>query len=70
VLSALTLHQSHESGDKAVQGGSVVALTSNYLKLLLPDSRILPNTLVDARVRQVHAGQLFGTPLNQDFHPV
>ena len=69
VLSALTLHQTHESGDKAVQGGSVVALTSNYLKLLLPDTGIRPNTLVDARVRQVQAGQLFGTPLNQDLQP-
>jgi len=51
-LSALTLDDS-ESGER-------VALSSNYLKIVLPGSSLPPNVLVDIHVGRVHQGLLFG----------
>jgi threonylcarbamoyladenosine tRNA methylthiotransferase MtaB len=53
-LSALTLDDS-ESGER-------VALSSNYLKIVLPGSNLPPNTLLDIYVGRVHEGLLFGFP--------
>jgi threonylcarbamoyladenosine tRNA methylthiotransferase MtaB len=51
-LSAITLDES-EAGDR-------VALSSNYLKIVLPGSNLPPNTLLDVHVGRVHEGLLFG----------
>jgi len=51
-LSALTLDETQEGGR--------VALSSNYLKIALPASPIVPNTLVDVRVGRAHEGLLYG----------
>ena len=51
-LSALTLDES--------QGGERVSLSSNYLKIVLAGSNLLPNTLVDVQIGRVHEGLLFG----------
>ncbi len=53
-LSAITLDES-ETGDR-------VALSSNYLKIVLPGSSLPPNTLLDIQVGRVHEGLLFGFP--------
>ncbi len=51
-LSALTLDETEE--------GSRVALSSNYLKIVLPASPLAPNTLVDVRIGRAHQGLLYG----------
>ena len=51
-LSAITLDES-EAGDR-------VALSSNYLKIVLPGSNLQPNTLLDVHVGRVHDSLLFG----------
>jgi threonylcarbamoyladenosine tRNA methylthiotransferase MtaB len=51
-LSAVTLDES-ETGER-------VALSSNYLKIVLPGSNLPPNTLLDIQVGRVHEGLLFG----------
>jgi threonylcarbamoyladenosine tRNA methylthiotransferase MtaB len=51
-LSALTLDETEE--------GSRLALSSNYLKIVLPASPLAPNTLVDVRVGRAHEGLLYG----------
>jgi threonylcarbamoyladenosine tRNA methylthiotransferase MtaB len=51
-LSAITLDES-EAGDR-------VALSSNYLKIVLPGSNLPPNMLLNVRVGRVHEGLLFG----------
>jgi threonylcarbamoyladenosine tRNA methylthiotransferase MtaB len=53
-LSAITLDVSEASG--------CVALSSNYLKIVLPGSNLPPNTLLDIQVGRVHEGLLFGFP--------
>jgi threonylcarbamoyladenosine tRNA methylthiotransferase MtaB len=53
-LSALTLDETAE--------GARVALSSNYLKIVLPSSEIAPNTLVNVRVGRSHDGLLYGYP--------
>jgi threonylcarbamoyladenosine tRNA methylthiotransferase MtaB len=53
-LSAITLDES-ETGER-------VALSSNYLKIVMPGSNLPPNTLLDIQVGRVHAGLLFGLP--------
>jgi threonylcarbamoyladenosine tRNA methylthiotransferase MtaB len=53
-LSAVTLDES-ETGER-------VALSSNYLKIVLPGSNLPPNTLLDIQVGRVHEGLLFGFP--------
>jgi threonylcarbamoyladenosine tRNA methylthiotransferase MtaB len=53
-LSAVTLDESEPSGR--------VALSSNYLKIVLPGSNLPPNTLLDIQVGRVHEGLLFGFP--------
>jgi threonylcarbamoyladenosine tRNA methylthiotransferase MtaB len=53
-LSAVTLHESEAS--------ERVALSSNYLKVVLPGSNLPPNTLLDIQVGRVHEGLLFGFP--------
>jgi threonylcarbamoyladenosine tRNA methylthiotransferase MtaB len=53
-LSAVTLDES-ETSDR-------VALSSNYLKIVLPGSNLPPNTLLDIHVGRVHEGLLFGFP--------
>ena len=53
-LSAVTLHESETS--------ERVALSSNYLKIVLPGSNPPPNTLLDIQVGRVHQGLLFGFP--------
>ena len=53
-LSAVTLDE--------CEGGKRVALSSNYLKVVLPGSNLPPNTLLDIQVGRVHEGLLFGFP--------
>jgi threonylcarbamoyladenosine tRNA methylthiotransferase MtaB len=53
-LSAVTLHE-FEASER-------VALSSNYLKIVLPGSNLPPNTLLDIQVGRVHQGLLFGFP--------
>jgi threonylcarbamoyladenosine tRNA methylthiotransferase MtaB len=53
-LSALTLDDS--------EANARVALSSNYLKIVLPGSNLPPNTLLDMQVGRVHEGLLFGFP--------
>jgi threonylcarbamoyladenosine tRNA methylthiotransferase MtaB len=53
-LSALTLDES-ETNER-------VALSSNYLKIVLPGSNLPPNTLRDIQVERVQEGLLFGFP--------
>jgi threonylcarbamoyladenosine tRNA methylthiotransferase MtaB len=53
-LSAVTLHQS--------DAGGRVALSSNYLKIVLPGSNFPPNALLDIQVERVQQGLLFGFP--------
>jgi threonylcarbamoyladenosine tRNA methylthiotransferase MtaB len=53
-LSAVTLDES--------ETGAHVALSSNYLKIVLPGSSLPPNTLLDIHVGRVHEGLLFGFP--------
>jgi len=53
-LSALTLDES--------QIGDRVALSDNYLKIVLPGSNLPPNTLLDVQVGRVHQNLLFGLP--------
>jgi threonylcarbamoyladenosine tRNA methylthiotransferase MtaB len=53
-LSAVTLDEG--------ETGARVALTSNYLKIVLPGSNLPPNTLLDIHVMRVHEGLLFGFP--------
>ena len=52
-LSVLTL-------DETEKGGRA-ALSSNYLKIVLPASPIAPNTLVDVRVGRAYEGLLYGS---------
>ena len=51
-LSAVTLDESETSGR--------LALSSNYLKIVLPGLNLPPNTLLDIQVGRVHEGLLFG----------
>jgi len=51
-LCAITLDES--------QAGDRVALSSNYLKIVLPGSKLPPNTLLDVHVGRLHEGLLFG----------
>jgi len=51
-LSAITLDESED--------GERVALSSNYLKIVLPGSNLPPNMLLDIQVGRVHEGLLFG----------
>jgi threonylcarbamoyladenosine tRNA methylthiotransferase MtaB len=53
-LSAVTLDESAT--------GERVALSSNYLKIVLPGSNLPPNTLLDIQVGRVHESLLFGFP--------
>jgi threonylcarbamoyladenosine tRNA methylthiotransferase MtaB len=53
-LSAVTLDES-ETNER-------LALSSNYLKIVLPGSNLPPNTLLDIQVWRVHEGLLFGFP--------
>jgi threonylcarbamoyladenosine tRNA methylthiotransferase MtaB len=53
-LSAVTLDE--------VEDGARVALSSNYLKLVLPGSSASANALLEARVGRVHAGWLYAYP--------
>jgi threonylcarbamoyladenosine tRNA methylthiotransferase MtaB len=53
-LSAVTLDESETNAR--------LALSSNYLKIVLPGSSLLPNTLLDMQVGRVHADLLFGFP--------
>ena len=51
-LAALTLDESED--------GARVALATNYVKVLLPESEIPPNTLTGVRVGRAHGGCLYG----------
>jgi len=51
-LSALTLDES--------DAHDPMALSSNYLKIVLPGSNLPPNSLLDVQVGRVHEGLLFG----------
>ncbi len=51
-LPALTLDESED--------GARIALTTNYLKVALPDLEIPANQVVDVSIGRAHAGQLFG----------
>ena len=53
-LSALTLDETQE--------GSRLALSSNYLKIVLPASLNAPNTLLEVRIGRSHEGLLYGCP--------
>jgi hypothetical protein len=39
-----------------------VALSSNYLKIVLPGANLPPNALLDIQVERVQQGLLFGFP--------
>jgi threonylcarbamoyladenosine tRNA methylthiotransferase MtaB len=52
VLSALTLDETRD--------GARAALSSNYLKMILPESNVPPNSLVNVHVGRAHAGLLYG----------
>ena len=56
-LSGITLDES-ETRER-------LALSSNYLKIVLPGSNLPPNTLLDIEVGRVHEGLLFGFPALQ-----
>jgi threonylcarbamoyladenosine tRNA methylthiotransferase MtaB len=51
-LSALTLDE--------VEEGDRVALSSNYLKVVLPGAKLAPNRLLDTRIGREHEGLLYG----------
>jgi threonylcarbamoyladenosine tRNA methylthiotransferase MtaB len=51
-LSALTLDE--------VQEGDRLALSSNYLKVVLPGAEVAANRLLDTRIGRVHEGLLYG----------
>ena len=53
-LSAITLDES-EAGER-------VALSSNYLKIVLPGSNLPRNVLLDVQIGRIHDGLLFGFP--------
>jgi threonylcarbamoyladenosine tRNA methylthiotransferase MtaB len=53
-LTAITLDEMAESAR--------VALSSNYLKVLLPGCEIAPNTLLNVSVERTHGGLLYGRP--------
>jgi threonylcarbamoyladenosine tRNA methylthiotransferase MtaB len=54
VLSALTLDETQEGG--------CVALSSNYLKIVMPASALAPNTLVEVHIGRAHGELLYGCP--------
>jgi len=39
-----------------------VALSSNYLKIVLPGSNLPRNVLLDVQIGRIHDGLLFGFP--------
>jgi threonylcarbamoyladenosine tRNA methylthiotransferase MtaB len=51
-LSVVTLDQAED--------GAREALSTNYLKVLLPQSDVAPNTILDVTIGRVHGGQLYG----------
>ncbi len=51
-LPALTLDETED--------GARVALTTNYLKVALPDFEIPANRLIDVSIGRAHAGRLYG----------
>lgn len=51
-LSAVTLAEE--------ESGARVALSTNYLKLLLPESDVAPNSLVNVKAGRAHGGALYG----------
>jgi threonylcarbamoyladenosine tRNA methylthiotransferase MtaB len=53
-LSALTLDECKDDGR--------VALSSNYLKIVLPGSNLPRNALLDVEIGRIHEGLLFGFP--------
>ena len=53
-LSALVLHK--------VRDGASAALSSNYLQISLPDSEVVPNTLLEVAIGRVHGSGLVGRP--------
>jgi threonylcarbamoyladenosine tRNA methylthiotransferase MtaB len=55
-LSALALDETDD--------GARVALSSNYLKIILPESNAPPNTLLNVRAGRVHNGLLYGYPIS------
>ncbi len=57
-ISALTLHEKKE--------GTTLALTTNYLNVVLPRTEIPSNSLLDIQVGRVHEGMLHGYPDGQD----
>jgi threonylcarbamoyladenosine tRNA methylthiotransferase MtaB len=56
-LAALSLDE--------VEEGARVALTTNYLKVALPETEILPNRLLNLHIGRVVCGKLFGYVLSQ-----
>ncbi|HEX5482521.1 MAG TPA: tRNA (N(6)-L-threonylcarbamoyladenosine(37)-C(2))-methylthiotransferase MtaB [Terriglobia bacterium] len=54
VLSALTLSGSHEDDCRAI--------SSNYLNIQLPGTRLSPNQIVDVRIQRVDGDRLVGHP--------
>jgi threonylcarbamoyladenosine tRNA methylthiotransferase MtaB len=58
-VSALTLHDRSDA-QSTPAGPSMMALTTNYLRMILPEAKIPPNTLLEARLAGVRAGFLVG----------
>ncbi len=56
-LAALSLDEAEE--------GARVALTTNYLKVALPETEILPNRLLNLHIGRVVSGKLFGYVVSQ-----
>jgi threonylcarbamoyladenosine tRNA methylthiotransferase MtaB len=56
-LSALTLDE--------CEAGERVALSSSYLKIVLPGSNLPGNALLDVQIGRIHKGRLFGFPVER-----
>ena len=56
-LSALTLDE--------CEAGERVALTSNYLRIVLPGSNLPGNALLDVQIGRIHQGLPFGFPVER-----
>jgi threonylcarbamoyladenosine tRNA methylthiotransferase MtaB len=62
ILPALTLHDTADIRRTPHEQAPVVALTTNYLKIVLPQSRVPANTLLNVHICRLHEGTLVGFP--------
>lgn len=57
-----------DAGEK-VEAPAAMAISSNYLRVALPGSRVARNTLLDVRIGRVHDGVLYGRAESSDGSP-